>query len=179
MKFIKDLAGGFVLLIIAAVIGVAHNAVRGNPVKLILEAPKVVERPADETHVDRVEGESDGPAHHRDPSDVSKEQLQEMMATGMTFVIDARGEEEYAEGHISGAINVPYEKFIDYYEALTDYVPRDANVVVYCTSVTCDLGDRLMIELKLDGYENVVLYRDGWDEWSESDLPVETGAWEY
>ena len=179
MKFIKNLAGGFALLIIAAVIGVAQNAVRGNPLKLILEAPKVAERPSDETHGALGEGGGDESDQHRGPSDVSKEPLQEMMATGMTFLIDARSEDEYAKGHIPDAINVPYEKFIDYYQALTDYVPRDGSVVVYCTSLTCDLGDKLMIELKLDGYENVALYRDGWDEWSEADLPVETGAWEY
>jgi len=178
MKFIKALAGGLALLIIAAVIGVAQNAVRGNPLKLILDAPKVAERPADDTRDLQSEGESDAD-HHRDPSDVSKEQLQELMKTGMTYLIDARAEEEFAKGHIPEAINVPYDKFIDFYQALTDYVPRDASVIVYCTSVTCDLGDKLMIEMKLDGYEDVVLFRGGWEEWEESDLPFETGPWEY
>ena len=71
---------------------------------------------------------------------------------------------------------VPYDKFIDYYDKIMDYVPMDSAVIVYCTSVTCDLGDKLATELQLMGYEKVVVYRGGWEEWSEAEYPGVTGS---
>ena len=93
----------------------------------------------------------------------------------MAFIIDARTAHEYAEGHIPGALNVPYDEFVDYYADLIDRVPMDATVIAYCKSVTCDLSDLLAQELKLAGYERVLLYRGGWDEWTEAGFPAAVG----
>ena len=106
--------------------------------------------------------------------EVSKERLRVVLDTGTAILIDARGESEFAEGHLPGALNIPYENLFDHTATLDYEVPRDATVIVYCTSVTCDLGDKLARELRLMDYERVVLYRGGWDEWSEAGYPTET-----
>ena len=86
-------------------------------------------------------------------------------------VPDARAEGEFAEGHLPGALNIPTDNFYDY--DVDGLVPIDAAVIVYCRSVTCDLSDRLAQELRLMGYQNVVVYRGGWDEWSEAGFPLD------
>ena len=46
------------------------------------------------------------------------------------FVLDVRTPQEYAEGHVPGAVNVPYDQLAS---RLAD-VPRDKDVVLYCKS---------------------------------------------
>ena len=46
------------------------------------------------------------------------------------FVLDVRTPEEYAEGHVPGAVNVPHDQLAS---RLAE-VPKDKDVVVYCRS---------------------------------------------
>src|SRR4026207_1677926 len=51
------------------------------------------------------------------------------------LVADVRAEDDYRKGHVSGAINLPKEKW-DSYEGLS----RDKLNVIYCYSHVCHLG---------------------------------------
>ena len=57
-------------------------------------------------------------------------QEQFVSAAAPHSLIDVRTPEEFAEGHISGALNIPVEVL----EARLSEVPRDKPVVVYCRS---------------------------------------------
>ena len=46
------------------------------------------------------------------------------------FVLDVRTPQEYAEGHVPGAVNVPYDQLAS---RLAE-VPKDKDVVLYCKS---------------------------------------------
>jgi rhodanese-related sulfurtransferase len=59
---------------------------------------------------------------------VDKIELQQLMAGGAT-VIEVLPEEEYAEAHLPGAINIPLKSFSE--DALA-HLDRNAPVVVYC-----------------------------------------------
>jgi rhodanese-related sulfurtransferase len=174
-------------MVAATLIGVAQNAVRSNPLNLF---PKVqTPRPTPPSPVnpatDAAPAAEPGLAGAVTPLEVtadeiargelSKERLRLVMDAGTAIIIDARGESEYAAGHVRGALNIPYESFTEHYKELEEYVPMDATVICYCQSLTCDLSDRLAQELRLMGYEKVVLFRGGWQEWSEAGFPSEAG----
>lgn len=50
----------------------------------------------------------------------------------MTFWIDVRTAEEYAQGHVKGAINIPFEEIGGQISSITHDV--DSDVRVYCKS---------------------------------------------
>lgn len=61
--------------------------------------------------------------------EISSEQAHSMVEAGATLV-DVRTAEEYEEGHIDGAINVP----VDEIDQRMSAIPSDEPVVVYCGS---------------------------------------------
>ena len=69
------------------------------------------------------------------PSDkhvVSAEQLLNRVEEGESFcLLDIRSAEDYAKGHIQGAVNIPYG--VDVADAL-EIIPNDQPVLVYCYS---------------------------------------------
>lgn len=182
MSFIRTLLGGVALMLVATVIGVAVNAARGDGVALIVKVPKASvaygETSDDVGRIDlpAITDDRDLMAAEFAAGEVAKERVRGLLGSGKIILIDARSEHPYEEGHIPGAINVPYESFIDYWDYLQAEVPMDANIIVYCTSYDCDLGESLARELLLAGYENIIQYRGGWDEWSEAGFPTEGNA---
>jgi rhodanese-related sulfurtransferase len=106
---------------------------------------------------------------------ISRESLQQKLESGAEFVlVDALPPMSYATSHLPGAINLPPE-WVD--ERGPGRIPdRDAEIVVYCATETCDssleVGERLM-EL---GYPNVRHYVEGKKGWIDAGLPVEGGV---
>lgn len=64
---------------------------------------------------------------------ISQDEAQKIMDEGGDFlIVDVRTPDEYAEGHIKGAINVPNEEIADTeIEALSD---KEQLLLVYCRS---------------------------------------------
>lgn len=65
------------------------------------------------------------------------------------FIIDSREEDEYAAGHIKGAVNIPLSQFRD----RLDEIPTDVPVYVHCLS--SQRSYYMVKELVLRGYTNV------------------------
>jgi len=176
--FVQNLAGGVAVIAAAALIGVVHNAVRGQSIPLVQK----VEVVKTANHGD---GGGDSASTGRTAATgevtalpegaVGVEQAKAMFDTGDAFIIDARPAGPFAEGHIPAAINVPYDRLPDYYEELTASVPIDARVVVYCTGPSCDFSDQLATELKIIGYTDIVVFTGGWEHWQAAGHPEETG----
>ena len=59
-----------------------------------------------------------------------QELLARMGASDPPLVLDVRSPKEYAAGHISGAVNLPYDQVEDRVDELG--TSRDRQVVVYC-----------------------------------------------
>ncbi|HEY5715738.1 MAG TPA: rhodanese-like domain-containing protein, partial [Psychromonas sp.] len=47
-------------------------------------------------------------------------------------IVDVRSEAEYAQGHIAGAINIPYDQILKHKDKLSAY--KNQNVILYCHS---------------------------------------------
>ncbi|CAN5580698.1 hypothetical protein BH24DEI1_BH24DEI1_17840 [soil metagenome] len=84
------------------------------------------------------------------------------------LILDVRGTDEYAAGHVPGAVNIP----MDEVEARLQEIPRDRPVVPYCNMQHPGLsrGERVTALLLGKGYEARVL--DGsFLKWQE-ELPI-------
>lgn len=71
---------------------------------------------------------------YRDARRVGLAQFQAMAGQGNTLILDARSARAYAEGHIAGAINLPFTEFTD--ESLAAAIGPDRNrrILIYCNN---------------------------------------------
>ena len=80
----------------------------------------------------------------------------------------------YAHSHLPGAISLPPE-WVE--ERGPRRIPDlNTEVVVYCTSSTCDSSVETGKRLLALGYRNVRHYVEGKSDWVEAGLPLEGGG---
>ncbi len=85
-----------------------------------------------------------------------------------TFIIDARYAEDYAAGHVPGALSVPPNAGSDWFANHAPMIPKDAAVIVYCQSPGCPFSDRVAARLLDAGYGRVSIFRGGWEAWAKA-----------
>jgi len=99
---------------------------------------------------------------------VSVAELTDRMRDGLVTVVDVRPPEEYAAGHLPGAINVPLSQMEEHVARL----PRDREVVAYCRGPFCVLSFEAVATLRKRGLKARRL-ETGFPEWKVAGLPVE------
>jgi rhodanese-related sulfurtransferase len=82
-------------------------------------------------------------------------------------VVDVRAAEDFAKGHIPGAVNVPKEKW-DQPQGLDQAKTN----VVYCYSQQCHLAANACARFAASGYP-VMELEGGYDAWKEHELEIE------
>lgn len=105
-------------------------------------------------------------AFETDPSDVYTD-LKNNSAE--IIVIDARTQETYSQGHVPGAINLPWRK-ID--SSSTAAMPRDKVLVTYCDGIHCNASTKAAMRLAALGFK-VKEMLDGMQGWQREGYPVE------
>ena len=107
---------------------------------------------------------------------IAVEQAVEFYDTREAVFVDARSPEEYAAGHIAGAVNVPLEDVHTHIGAFFNRVPeRETIVITYCDGETCSLSEDLALFLQNSGYMNVRVIINGWSVWKERGFPISGG----
>ncbi len=173
--FARSLAGGVLVLVVAGVLGVAHNAVRSSRVPLVVSLPGGASDGGDASPgLASSTAPATGAAAGTDTAAAAA--LARRVRAGAVVLLDARSPDAFAEGHIPGAINVPYDRLAEYLGVLQERVMPDDSVVCYCWSPSCDFSDQLADELRLMGYTAVTVFEGGWEAWTGADMPVETGG---
>jgi rhodanese-related sulfurtransferase len=89
---------------------------------------------------------------------------------GIKF-IDSRSAEEFAEGHVKGAVNIPFygsENYLDVINGLN----KNEIVVTYCSSADCDISILSGEELFEMGFKRVYVFIGGYDEWTKNNYPT-------
>jgi rhodanese-related sulfurtransferase len=99
--------------------------------------------------------------------EVTRDELLRRIAAGDVAVIDVRPSEEYAAGHIPGALSVPLEELAGRLAELD----ADTTIVAYCRGSYCVLAHEAVRALTAAGLRAARL-RDGMLEWRLADLPV-------
>ncbi len=110
--------------------------------------------------------------HARDGLEpVSRKDLVARLRDGLVTVLDVRPEDEFALGHLPGALNIPLGKL----EHRLAEFPADREVVAYCRGPYCVLSFEAVAALRARGFL-VRRLEDGYPEWKAAGLPVEAVA---
>lgn len=86
-------------------------------------------------------------------------------------VLDVRDSKEFLQGHIAGAVNIPYANLDNRLPELDPYKEKAVVLV-------CKMGQHASAagrKLKTDGFTNVRRLAGGMAEWTGSNLPVVKG----
>jgi rhodanese-related sulfurtransferase len=103
--------------------------------------------------------------HETDASDVYAAQK-----AGEPFVlVDARGEDAWAQGRITGAVHMPYRQIA---ERAPQEIDLSTPVVVYCWSPGCNAGVKAAVEFAKLGYR-VREMIGGYEYWVREGQPTE------
>ncbi|GGS28936.1 ArsR/SmtB family transcription factor [Actinokineospora fastidiosa] len=109
-----------------------------------------------------------------DDSDVEKVDRHELLArvkSGSVVVLDVRPWDEYAAGHIPGALSIPLAEL----EKRLSELPSDVDVVAYCRGEHCVLAQEAVRLLRANGWRANRLDH-GMIEWRVSGEPVQTAS---
>ena len=98
---------------------------------------------------------------------VTRDQLRQLATTGDITILDVRPIEEYAAGHIPGAVSIPVDELADRLAEL----PDDGQIIAYCRGAYCVLAHDAVRLLTARGRPATRL-ADGMLEWSLAGLPV-------
>jgi len=110
--------------------------------------------------------------HARDALEpVSRKDLVSRLRDGLVTVLDVRPEDEFALGHLPGALNIPFGKL----ELRLAELPADREVIAYCRGPYCVLSFEAVVALRARGYL-VRRLEDGYPEWKAAGLPIEARA---
>ena len=98
---------------------------------------------------------------------VSRKELMKRMRGGSVMVLDVRPEDEFALGHLPGAINVPLHALK---KRLSEF-DRSQEIVAYCRGPYCVLSYEAVAALRAKGFKARRL-EDGLPEWRAAGFPV-------
>lgn len=97
------------------------------------------------------------------------EKIKELVEAGACVVLDVRTPEEFASGHLPGAINIDY--YSEAFRSELEKLPRDTAYCVYCRSGRRSAAAaELMKEM---GFRVVYNMLGGITAWQEKGYPVE------
>jgi len=95
----------------------------------------------------------------------------ERLFSDSVLFIDARAEEYYHEGHIPNSIcNDDFDSLVYQIE---DFITYKNGFVVYCSDDDCGSSEDLAYQLQDQGFTNIYLFKGGWKQWMENNLPIE------
>ncbi len=96
---------------------------------------------------------------------ISPEQAYAAFQSQSSLFIDARSPEEYARGHIPGALNLPAKDFDSRFPGFADRIESAKSIIVYCRSVEC--SDAVEVAEKLRDLipSSVGVFDRGWEAW--------------
>jgi rhodanese-related sulfurtransferase/DNA-binding transcriptional ArsR family regulator len=98
---------------------------------------------------------------------MGRDELLAASTTGDIVVVDVRPADEYAAGHLPGAVSIP----LDELASRLAEIPADVEVVAYCRGRYCVLSHRA-VRLLLDHGIDATLAADGILEWQADGMPI-------
>ena len=145
------------ILIITAFIALGHNQIRAKTIPLFCPWSEDIS----------------GSAFSEFISTVSIDEAAELFSINDAVFIDARPESIYNQGHIQGALCLPWNQAEEKCFELIENIPPEKNIITYCDGATCDLCDKLAVFLCDLGFEQVRALVNGWTVWNQNKLPVD------
>ena len=95
-------------------------------------------------------------------------ELERMIKDGSVNVVDVRAADDYAKGHIPGAVNLPKDRW-----GTLQGLRKDRTNVLYCYSIVGHLAASAAVQFAGQGFP-VMELDGGWRWWKEDGFDVET-----
>jgi ArsR family transcriptional regulator len=102
---------------------------------------------------------------------VSRAELLDRLRSGTATVLDVRPEDEFRQGHLPDALNIPLAQL----ERRLGDLPPDREIVAYCRGPWCVLSFEAVAALRQRGFLARRL-EDGFPEWKVAGLPIVTAT---
>ncbi|MDR0252226.1 MAG: metalloregulator ArsR/SmtB family transcription factor [Brucellaceae bacterium] len=99
---------------------------------------------------------------------VSRQELLNRLKDDSVTLLDVRPDDEFALGHLPGAVNIPLEVL----EQRLSELPKDTEIIAYCRGPYCVLSFEAVAALRNKGYR-IRRLEDGFPEWKAAGLAVE------
>lgn len=158
-RFIQALRQISLLIITAGIIAVGVNHWRDDGIALI--------------------GDWSADARFSDPSGnslvIDLEEAGRLFQKRAAVFVDARPQSQYFEGHIDGAVSLPWQEADDHFMEVADRLDTAGMIITYCDGESCELSHELALFLKEMGFQNVRVLVNGWTVWQQAGLPTRTG----
>jgi rhodanese-related sulfurtransferase len=101
---------------------------------------------------------------------VSRDDLQALLAAGTVTLVEARPGPHYDAEHLSGAVNLPGDLTADLAKQLAP--DRSRTVVTYCSGPSCGRSKVAAAAFTRLGYPDVRVYPGGKADWADAGLPL-------
>ena len=122
-----------------------------------------------ERHNAEVERVLSGYFQSRDDMEpLSREELLSRAKDGLVTVLDVRPPDEFAAGHVPGAVNIQPTEL----DKQLKNLPKDQEIIAYCRGAYCVLSFEAVAELRKKGFKARRL-EEGYPEWKAAGLPVD------
>ncbi|SDJ12004.1 rhodanese-like domain-containing protein [Billgrantia gudaonensis] len=87
-------------------------------------------------------------------------------------LVEALPEKYFQQWHLPNAVNINHDQVR---QRAPELLPnKQAAIVVYCASATCQNSHMAANQLEAMGYTDVTVYQGGKEEWEKAQLPVTT-----
>ncbi|MBI3802924.1 MAG: rhodanese-like domain-containing protein [Nitrospirae bacterium] len=94
-------------------------------------------------------------------------ELERAIRANEVNVVDVRAADDYAEGHLPGAVNLPKDRW-----QTLEGLRKDKTNVLYCYSQVCHLAAAAAVEFADKGFP-VMEMEGGFRAWKEHELDIE------
>ena len=161
MNFSSSLHQIYFYLTISFITSFVINLSRTNTLPIIADPLEKIE------NIEQINEKMANPIIREISIDIAKDLFDQNM-----LFVDARSEEYYLEGHIPKAVcNDNLDTLIIKIEK---QIALDDGFVVYCRDDDCGSSEELAYLLQEQGFSNIYLFKGGWKQWIDNNLPMES-----
>jgi rhodanese-related sulfurtransferase len=182
-RFSKTCAEILILVIVAGIVGIVSNSfIIAKGININENYfPELVRPPRPP-----LPGEDDRPPDDAPEHGLQVAGFEDMVeyadllfeSDGFVVILDARTDEAYQEGHISGALQVNHYQKDKYLPDIMPMLEEAGVIVVYCNGGDCEdsilLATSLIQQFAIN-YDNVYVYEGGIKEWQEREQELTVG----
>jgi len=151
------------IILVSSVAAVLCNVVRPDPLAWMIDPQK-----------------SMNPSENPDLAQqiaIGLVELRDHLLNGTATLVDARKPEEFASGHLAGAINIPSTQLQESLDRVFEMVPPQGLIIIYCEGGDCASSHEVFEFLVENGFavENLRIFLPGWEVLGREDsgLPLE------
>jgi rhodanese-related sulfurtransferase len=160
MNFSSSLSQIYIYLSVSILIGIVFNASRLETLPLIAKPMAKVE------NIDQISNNMLDPMIREIDLEIAEKLFEKK-----TLFVDARLKEYYLEGHIPNSLcNDNLDSLVT---NIDQHISVDDAFVVYCSDDDCGSSEELAFSLQEQGFSNIYLFKGGWKQWKNNNLPFE------